>query len=135
MRGLGQEVRTQLLQGGHAIGLIVVLLDLGPAALHLLAGHRAHRLLGQLHAADDGLKALVGKGRLLPVQLNNPGNPKAPQTSVTHKTLHLRSLPTQKRAQTSKAWRVAFLIRSWVPLLSGKEGTRGATSPFYREGI
>lgn len=27
MRGLGQEVRTQLLQGGHAIGLIVVLLD------------------------------------------------------------------------------------------------------------
>lgn len=83
MRGLGQEVRTQLLQGGHAIGLIVVLLDLSPAALHLLAGHRAHRLLGQLHAADDGLKALVGKGRLLPVQLNNPGNPKAHQTSLT----------------------------------------------------
>lgn len=60
-------MRTQLLQGGHTIGFIVVLLDLGPAALHLLAGHGAHRLLGQLHAADDGLKALVGKRRLLPI--------------------------------------------------------------------
>lgn len=74
--GSGQEVRTQLLQGGHAVGFIVVLLDLGPAALHLLAGHGAHGLLGQLHAADEGLKALVGKGWLLPVQLNDPGIPK-----------------------------------------------------------
>lgn len=75
--GLGQEVRTQLLQGGHAIGFIMVLLDLGPAALHLLARHGAHGLLGQLHAADDGLKALVGKGWLLSVQVDNPGNRKA----------------------------------------------------------
>lgn len=81
--GSGQEVRTQLLEGGHAIRVIVVLLDVGPAALHLLVRHRAHRLLGQLHAADDGLKALVGKGRLLPVQLNDPGNPKAHLTSCT----------------------------------------------------
>lgn len=75
--GSGQEVRTQLLQGGHTVGLVMVLLDLGPAALHLLAGHRAHWLLGQLHAADDGLKALVCKGWLLPIQLNDPGEPKA----------------------------------------------------------
>ena len=45
----------------------MVLLDLGRAALHLLAGHGAHGLPGQLHAADDGLKALVGKGWLLSV--------------------------------------------------------------------
>lgn len=75
--GSGQEVRTQLLQGGHTVGLVMVLLDLGPAALHLLTGHRAHRLLGQLHAADDGLKALVCKGWLLPIQLNDPGKSKA----------------------------------------------------------
>lgn len=61
----------------------MVLLDLGPAALHLLAGDGAHGLLGQLHAADDGLKALVGKGRLLPVQLDDPGNPKAQPPSLT----------------------------------------------------
>lgn len=82
-RGCGQEVRTQLLEGGHAIGVIVVLLDVGPAALHLLARHRAHGFLGQLHAADDGLKALVGKGWFLPVQLNDPGNPKAQLPSST----------------------------------------------------
>lgn len=55
----------------------MVLLDLSSAALHLLAAHGAHWLPGQLHAADDGLEALVGKGRLLPIQLDDPGEPKA----------------------------------------------------------
>lgn len=83
--GPWQEVRTQLLKGGHAIGVVMVVLDVGPAALHLLARHRAHGLLGQFHAADDGLKALIGKGWLLPIQLNNPGNPKAHLTSCTRR--------------------------------------------------
>jgi hypothetical protein len=39
VRDLGQDTRTQLLQGGHTIGVIMVLLDVSPAALHLLAGH------------------------------------------------------------------------------------------------
>ncbi|EDL27607.1 mCG146263, partial [Mus musculus] len=53
---------TQLLQGRHAIGVVMVLLDLSSAALHLLAAHSHRGLLGQLHAADEGLKALVDAG-------------------------------------------------------------------------
>ncbi|EDL79577.1 rCG26205 [Rattus norvegicus] len=37
----------------------MVLLDLSSAVLHMLAAHSPHWLLGQLHTADESLKALV----------------------------------------------------------------------------
>ena len=110
----------------------MALLDLGPAALHLLAGHGAHGLPGQLHAADDGLKALVGKGWLLPVQLNDPGNPK-------DACRHSRGPSSQVSARPENSPDCAGLEGGlphplWVPPLGGKEGIREATSPCYREG-
>ena len=125
-------VRTQLLQGGHAIGLVVVLLDLGPAALHLRAGHGAHGLPGQLHAADDGLKALVGKGRLLPVQFNDPGNPKDACSHSRGPSSQVPVRPENSPGCTGLEGGLPHLL--WVPPLGGKEGTREATSPCYQEG-
>lgn len=100
----------------------MALLDLGPAALHLLAGHGAHGLPGELHAADDGLKALVGKGRLLPIQLNDPGNPK-------DACRHSRGPSSQVSARPENSPDCAGLEGGlphplWVPPLGGKEGTR-----------
>lgn len=67
---------TKLLQGRHTIGVIMVLLYLSLALLHLLTCHTAHRLFRQFHAADNGLKALVGEGWFLPIQLNDPEDPR-----------------------------------------------------------
>ena len=113
-------VRTQLLQGGHAVGLVVVLLDLGPAAVHMWAGHGAHGLPGQLHAADDGLKALVGKGRLLPVQFNDPGNPK---DACSHSRGPLSQVPVRPEKSpgcTGLEGGLPHLL--WVPPLGERRG-------------
>lgn len=52
----------------------MVLLDVHFTRLHLLAHYGAHRLLWELHAADDGLEALVGEGWLVAIQLNYSGD-------------------------------------------------------------
>lgn len=89
----------------------MVLLDLSPAVLHLLAGHSTHWLLGQLHAADDGLKALVGKGWFLPIQFDDSGEPKAYLKSLLRPFI-LGSLTTPKKSPDSEALRVTLLISS-----------------------
>lgn len=52
----------------------MVLLDVHFTCLHLLAYYSAHRLLRELHAANDGLETLVGEGWLVAIQLNYSGD-------------------------------------------------------------
>lgn len=111
----------------------MVLLDLSPAALHLLAAHSHHWLLGQLHPADEGLKALVGKRRFLPVQFDDSGEPKA-RVKLLLRPFILGSLITQKGAQGSRSAEGRSPHHLTVPPLSRKGGAGEAVSPFYREG-
>lgn len=52
----------------------MVLLDVHFTRLHLLAYYSAHRLLWELHTANDGLEALVGEGWLVAIQFNYSGD-------------------------------------------------------------
>ena len=66
-------IKAQLLQGGDAVLLVVILGEGGDGGAQHLQGEGGHGLGWGLHAFYDSLELLVCEGGLVIVSLNDPG--------------------------------------------------------------
>lgn len=97
----------------------MVFLDVHFTCFHLLTYYSAHWLLWELHTANDGLEALVGKGWLVAIQLNYSGDKinKVKQHSLTTTDDRMTSkLDPAISAQDSLSLCIQKSLQTYVPL-------------------
>lgn len=63
---------TELLEGGHSVVVVVVVLQGCIGAADAGDSHRRYRRLRQVHAGDDVLKLMIGQRRFPTISLYDP---------------------------------------------------------------